>query len=157
MYFHTSFSVLISFIFFSPLSPFCLFFSLHLSLCNFFSFLGTISVDLVPPPFSQRLYHFLLRLFTFLSNHSFFLPALFVSLTVTSFFVVAFSITSFISASIFSTSCSSNVACSSLLLYSSTPCSFHTYCHLLLLLPCFSFSPFFVVRFFYTYFQREML
>jgi hypothetical protein len=43
----------------------------------------------------------------YLSHQSFFFPVPFVPLTVTFFFVVAFSITSFSSAAIFSTSCSS--------------------------------------------------
>jgi hypothetical protein len=99
MDFHTSLSVLISFISFSYHSLFCFFFSLHLSLYLLFTFRNLL----------------LSILFLLHSLNAF----------TTSF--VAFSTTSFSSAAIFSTSCSSNVAFSSHLLYSFTPCSFHTF------------------------------
>jgi hypothetical protein len=89
MYFHTSFSVLISFISFSTLSLFCIFSFLHLSLYLLFA--------------SRNLFLSILFLLHFLnvstasffdyshslSHYSFFLLAPFVPLTVTSFFVVA--------------------------------------------------------------------
>jgi hypothetical protein len=82
-----------------------------------------------------------------LSHHPFFFPTPFAPLTITSFFFVAFSITSFSSVTIFSISCSLNVASSSLLLYSFTPCSLYTFTITFFsssLISPFSFSSWFV-------------
>jgi hypothetical protein len=146
MYFHTSLSVLISFISFSSLSLFCFFFSLHLPLYLLFASRNLLlsilfllhSLNAFTASFSACSHS--------LSHHPFFLPAPFDPLTVTSFFVVPFSITSFSSAAIFSTSCSSNVAFSRLLLYSFTPycsCLRSTYVNSPSSSPClFPFSTF---------------
>jgi hypothetical protein len=121
MYLHTSLSVLISFIFFSYFL--CFFFSLHLSLYLLFVSRNLLlSILFLLHSLYTFTYRFLLRLFTFSVSPSIFPPY---SLTVTYFFVVAY--ISFSSGAIFSTSCSSNVAFSCLLLYSSTPCSSYTF------------------------------
>jgi hypothetical protein len=138
VYFHTSLSVLISFISFSSLSLFCFFFSLHLSLYLLFASRSLLLSILF---FLHSLNAFTASFFACshsLSHNPLVLPAPFDPLTVTSFFVVTFSITSFYSAAIFSTSCSLNVAFSSLLLYSSTPCSSHTF---IVTFVCFSLAP----------------
>jgi hypothetical protein len=123
MYFHTSLSVLISFISFSSLSHFCFFFSLHLPLYLLFASRNLLlSILFLLHPLNAFTASFSACSHS-LSHHPFFLPAPFDPLTVTSFFVVPFPITLYSFAAIFSTSCSSNVAFSSLLLYSST-----TYC-----------------------------
>jgi hypothetical protein len=127
MYFHTSLSVLIFFISFSSLSLPCFFFSLYLSVYLFFTYRNLLLSILF---LLHSLNAFTASFFSCshsLSHHPFFLLAPFDPLTVTSFFVVAFSVTSFSSAVIFSTSCSSNVAFFRLLLYSSTPCSSHNF------------------------------
>jgi hypothetical protein len=123
MYFHTSLSVLISFISFSCLSLFCFFFSLHLPLYLLFASRNLLlSILFLLHPLNAFTASFSACSHS-LSHHPFFLPAPFDPLTVTSFFVVPFPITLYSFAAIFSTSCSSNVAFSSLVLYSST-----TYC-----------------------------
>jgi hypothetical protein len=104
-----AFSVLISFIPFSSLSPFCFFLSLHLSLYLFFTsrnlFLSILVLFHFLNAFTASFFNFLY----FFSHHSVFLPVPFATLTIVFFFVVAFSITSFNSTAIFSTSCSSNL------------------------------------------------
>jgi hypothetical protein len=131
MYFHTSFPVLISFISFLLFLPSLL---LHFSTFLLVSFFA-----------SRRLFLLVLILFHFLSafttsfvncshslsHHAFFFLLPFAPLTISSYFVVTFSITSFSSTAIFSTSCCSNLPLYSLLQYSSIP---YFYYSLLLLL-----------------------
>jgi hypothetical protein len=101
--------------------------------CSFppLCFYNAVSVDLGPLPFSLLLPSSAVHILCPTTNYFFLVP------------FAPFSITSFSFTAIFSF-CSSNLAFSSLPLYSSTPCSSHIfYCHLLLLPFSSSFSSFF--------------